>query len=382
MTVTYDPFQQQKLLALGELAGGVAHDFNNILSIIEGYARMLQRDMEADAIAAEKLRHISLATRRGSALTRQMLAFGRQHIIPPKNADLVDVVRENRGLLDPLLNGRVQVSLTLPDGPVYVPCDADIITHIIINMTTNARDAMPDGGTVTFHVVPSDGRALLMVSDTGTGIPPDILPRIFDPFFTTKDQGKGTGLGLSMVAGLMQQVGGYISVNSSPGAGTCFTLDFPRVDGAPVSLSQRVATQPEQPILEEKTILIVDDEEELLGIIEDDLRHMGLRVLKAANAARAMVLQQEYKGSIDLLLTDIVMPGISGVQLAEKFAEFRPDTQVVFMTGYPHRGDAARLGACAHMPDDALVLPKPFQTVRLSDTLQKALNRIDRKSRL
>jgi two-component system cell cycle sensor histidine kinase/response regulator CckA len=378
MHTPVDSHQQQKLLALGQLAGGVAHNFNNILSIIEGYTRILQRELGGNPDIVEKLHNISLATQRGGALTRQMLVFGRQHVGPGKACDLVGALNDSTTLLRPLLGPHISLGLYAPATPVFIPCDSDMLAQMVMNLVTNARDALVESGsptpTVRLDVAATDTRVFAFVTDNGTGIPAHILPHIFDPFFTTKDQGKGTGLGLSMVAGLMHQIGGAITVESTLGTGTCFTLDFPRA--SPMSLiTPQQQTRPDT--LTQKTILIVDDEESLLSIIEDDLQHMGLRVLKAANAANALVLQQQYKDSIDLLLTDVVMPGITGVQLAEKFSEFRPDTGIVFMTGYPFRGEAAP-GGGARMPDNALVLPKPFHTSGLSDALQKALDRVGR----
>lgn len=368
------PVQQQKLLALGQLAGGMAHDFNNILSIIEGYARMLQRHCSEDSFATEKLAHIQMATRRGAGLTKQLLTFGRQNIRADQTCDLAAVVRENEILLHPLLSPRIQLTVLTPDTPVTVTCDPDTISQVLINLATNARDAIREEGKVRIEVIATETKAFLLVTDDGAGIEHTILPKIFDPFFTTKEQGKGTGLGLSMIAGEMQRLGGGIHVESTPGSGTCFTLEFPLTTTA-VDTKRDALFAADQSLLQQKTILVVDDEEEFLPVIEDDLTRMGLKVLKAANADRAMVLQAHYQDSIDLLLTDVVMPGMSGLKLAEAFAQARPEAGIVFMTGYPARGETAQTRDLA-FPENALILPKPLALEQVSATLQKALDRL------
>lgn len=359
----------QKLQSLGQLAGGVAHDFNNILSIIEGYARILERQFGPTHDANEKLQHILAATKRGAGLTRRLLAFGRQDILSGKICDLTQTVRESEALLKPLLSERIQLEISLPAHSLYVPCDADVISQILLNLATNARDAIQDSGNVWIRVTAdSASRASLSVIDNGCGIPEDILTRIFEPFFTTKPQGQGTGLGLSMIAGLMQQMQGSIDVESIAGHGTKFLLNFPRTSAPalPLKESHRQDTS-----LKQKTILVVDDEEALLPVLQLQLQELGMKVLQAANAERALVVQEDYQEPIDLLLTDVVMPGMNGAKLAELFTSLRPETGVVFMTGYPNRGTA--IGHASPLPQDALVVPKPLSPDELSPALEKAL---------
>jgi two-component system cell cycle sensor histidine kinase/response regulator CckA len=363
----------QKLQSLGQLAGGVAHDFNNILSIVEGYARMIERQLGPHHPAQEKLQHILIATKRGASLTRRLLAFGRQNLMMDTCCDLVHVVRECEILLQPLVSKKVEIYKHLPDYPLYVPCDSDILSQILLNLAVNARDAMRDNGSLWLHVSEDEpDKVILSVTDNGMGIAEDILPRIFEPFYTTKPQGQGTGLGLSMIAGFMQQMQGDISVESKLGHGTKFILTFPR-QPTPASVQTETKTSSTEK-LRQKTVLIVDDEESLLPILEAQLQELGLKVLKAANAEAALVVQEDYPEPIDLLLTDIVMPGIDGGHLAELFTSIRPETGVVYMTGHATRG--TDIGQEHHLPKNALVLPKPFAPDSLSPALEAALARV------
>jgi two-component system, cell cycle sensor histidine kinase and response regulator CckA len=366
--------QLQKLQALGQLAGGVAHDFNNILSIIEGYARMLERQLGVQHPARDKLNHILAATQRGAGLTRQLLAFGRQQILPDTMCDLSHTVREAEFLLKALVTNRIALHISTPHDAIWIPCSSDMVTQILINLAANARDAIPENGDLWIDVRPLPHQATLIVADNGSGMKPEVADRIFEPFFTTKPQGKGTGLGLSMVAGLMQQVDGSVTAHSHLGIGTSFVLTFPREQKETSCEWPKAPLDDMNRALRQKTILVVDDEESLLPILEDELVGMGMKVLKAANANSALVLQNDYKDTIDLLLTDVVMPGINGVRLAEIMAELRPETGVVFMTGYPNRADVNT--HTSPLPQDALLVPKPFHTEQLSPALVQALNRV------
>jgi CheY-like chemotaxis protein len=362
----------QKLQSLGQLAGGVAHDFNNILSIIEGYARMLERQIGHDALANEKLQHILLATQRGANITKRLLSFGRQNIMLNSVCDIVQVVRESELLLKPLMAQRLTIQMDLPDKALYVACDSDVIIQILINLAVNSRDAVRDNGTVWLHInADNQDKVILLITDNGVGIADTLITRIFEPFFTTKSQGQGTGLGLSMVAGVMQQVGGTIDVESKLGHGTQFQLTFPKAE-APQNKLHSLDTKDVRSF-DKKTILIVDDEELLLPILQVQLQELGLKVLQAANAEKALIIQEEYPESIDFLLTDIVMPGLNGVRLAELFTSLRPNTGVIYMTGYPNRVDE---NYYQQLPKDSLVLPKPFQPQLMISTLEQALKRV------
>lgn len=363
----------QKLQSLGQLAGGVAHDFNNILSIIEGYTRILQRTLGHDDAAQEKLKHILLTTKRGAGLTRRLLAFGRQNINDDSVYDITQAIRENELLLKPLLTARIQLHISMPDTPLHVACNSDTLSQILINLAINARDAIAENGNVWINITAQDAdKVVLTVTDNGCGIDQMDINRIFEPFYTTKPPHQGTGLGLSMIYGMMQQMGGTIQVESKPGFGTKFILTFPRRALPAKNIGKQDATAAN--VLDAKTILIVDDEEQLLSILEGELDELGLTVLKAANAESALILQENYGERIDLLLTDIVMPGINGPKLAELFTSLRPETGVVFMSGYPTRGDAANKES--PLPQGALILPKPFSPDQLSPTLEKALRAI------
>lgn len=220
----------QHLQSLGHMAGGMVHDFNNLLCVIEGYARILERQFEQDSAAQEKVKRILVATKRGAGLTRRLLSFGHHDLANDTSCDLVRAVRETEILLKPLIDDRIKLELFLPKNPIHVACDVDSIVQILINLAINARDAIHESGHLRIQVtVENNETAILSVMDNGSGIPKEILQHIFQPFFTTKPQGKGTGLGLSIIAGLMEQVKGSIHVESVPGNGTRFDLRFPRV---------------------------------------------------------------------------------------------------------------------------------------------------------
>ena len=360
----------QKLQSLGQLAGGVAHDFNNILSIIEGYARILERQLGPQHTAQEKLQHILLATKRGASLTRRLLAFGSQNILSEQICDCVQTIKESRILLEPLVSKKLLLYIHTPDYPLYIGCDSDTLSQILINLATNARDAIQTQGDLWIHVSESpDNTVLLSITDNGSGINEEHLQRIFEPFFTTKPQGQGTGLGLSMIAGLIQQLKGDIAVESRVGHGTKFMLSFPK-KSSPYPQKTNNSYHETVP-LDKKTILIVDDEEAIIDILESQLRELGLKVLKASNAELALVIQEDYPEPIDLLLTDIVMPGLDGCRLAELFKSQRPETGVIYMTGHPTRRHT--MNQPFHLPQDALVLTKPFNTQALSPLLETAL---------
>ncbi len=364
----------QKLQALGQLAGGVAHDFNNILSVIEGYARMIERQLGREHPMHDKVDHILTATKRGASLTRRLLAFGRQQILPEASCDIAQVIRDNEVLLQPLLTRRIHIALPATRELFYVPCDDDTLSQIIINLAVNARDAMPDGGTITMNLSGDADTVTLRFADTGFGIPPYVLPKIFDPFFTTKEQGKGTGLGLSMVSGFMRQIEGDIRVTSETNKGTIFTLIFPRAQTKNKFADDKKDSHTGYSLLRDKTVLVVDDEEQLLPLVEAQLQDLGMKVLKAANADTALILQEDYRDKIDLLLTDVVMPGLNGVRLSELLQSLRPDIGVVYMTGYANRADTET--HMSPLPRDALVIPKPLQPDSISPALLAALQRV------
>jgi two-component system, cell cycle sensor histidine kinase and response regulator CckA len=338
--------QAQKMEAVGRLAGGVAHDFNNVLSVILSHSELILEDLKpADPLRAD-IDEIHKAATRAAGLTRQLLMFSRQQVVQPKVLDLQLVLASMDKMLQRILGEDVALVLVAPSASGRVKVDPSHIEQVILNLVVNARDAMPKGGTLTLetaNVVLDENYAvdhlpakagphvMLAVTDTGTGMDRETQRRIFEPFFTTKETGKGTGLGLSTVFGIVQQSGGNIWVYSEPGKGTTFKVYLPRVDAAlDVTRSQGVPAS----MRGSETILLVEDEEQVRAITISILRRQGYLVLPAQNAGEALLLCEDHPDPIDLLLTDVVMPRVSGPDLAKRLAKVRPEMKVLFMSGY------------------------------------------------
>lgn len=368
--------QNQKLEALGRFAGGIAHDFNNILSVIDGLARAAQkqaRDGQVDPLCFDK---IIQAAQRGAGLTRQLLAFARQKVAIDEKIDLSAVLRRQDVLLHPVMGGGVRVDMLLPEEEVWVRASEDQIAQIVINIALNARDAMGGlGGTFSVVCGPcvrnNGSYARLSFSDTGPGISDDVLPRIFDPFFTTKAAGQGTGLGLSVVHGIAETLGAELEVRSETGKGATFDLYFPIVQAEAGARDEEGAARAD--CLEGKTVLLAEDEPELRDVLALLLKDMKMKVIPASNGNHAMRLQEEYKGEIDVLLTDVIMPEMGGVQLSELFRADRPDAKVLYMSGYPFLDGNRNV----RLPPGASFISKPLQEKRLRQVLERALERRD-----
>jgi two-component system, cell cycle sensor histidine kinase and response regulator CckA len=342
--------QAQKMEAIGLLAGGVAHDFNNLLTAIMGYGQLLQRGLGSDTPALQHTEEILKAARRAASLTRQLLAFSRQQVLEPRVLDLNGVVSS----LDSMLRRLIGEDIDLLSAPTADPCrvmaDPGQLEQVLMNLAVNARDAMAGGGKLTIETATVDldegyargridlepGRyVMLAVSDTGCGMTPEVAARIFDPFFTTKEQGKGTGLGLAMVHGIIKQSGGHIETYTELGHGTTFKIYLPRVERAVESLDSRPSEM--GPSEGSETVLLVEDEEAIRRVIRQSLELHGYAVIEAGDGSEAISICERRDQPIDVLITDVVMPMISGPELVHRTAAIRPELPVLFISGYTDR---------------------------------------------
>jgi two-component system cell cycle sensor histidine kinase/response regulator CckA len=338
--------QAQKMEAVGRLAGGVAHDFNNVLSVILSYGDFILADLKpADPLRGD-VDEIRKAATRAAGLTRQLLMFSRQQVVEPRVIDLHEILTGMDKMLQRILGEDVELVSLPPKSTGRVKVDPSHIEQVILNLVVNARDAMPTGGKLTIetdNVILDDSYALghlptntgpyvmLAVTDTGTGMDRETQKRIFEPFFTTKEMGKGTGLGLSTVFGIVRQSGGNIWVYSELGKGTTFKVYLPRVDDEVDVLRPPIAPAT---LRGTETILLVEDEEQVRVIALNILRRQGYQVISAQNAGEALLICERHLGEIDLLLTDVVMPQMSGPELAKRLGKTRPDMRVLCMSGY------------------------------------------------
>lgn len=372
----------QRIESIGRLAGGMAHDFNNLITVIDGHAAMLSAALEENDRLAGDVKAIRQAADRAASLTRQLLAFSRRQVLQPRIVDLNRVVQGVEGMLRRLLGEDVDLVVGLVEEPGTVEADPAQIEQVLLNLAVNARDAMPLGGRLTIrtrtveldagftrnHPGSNQGpHVCLEVEDTGEGIDEEHLPLIFEPFFTTKEPGKGTGLGLAMSYGIVKQSGGYILAESSPREGSTFSIFLPRVEGPP---DEEKEVQRE-PMPGSETILVAEDEPTVRQLTERILVRQGYRVITASDGVEALSRAEEEEGPIHLLLTDVVMPNMGGRELAEAVTRQRPDTRVLFMSGYT---------------DDAVVrhgvtdqkkpfLQKPFTFDELGGKVREVLDR-------
>jgi len=376
--------QAQKMEAVGRLAGGVAHDFNNMLTAIKSYSQLLLQDVAADDARHKDIQEIDLAADRAARLTRQLLAFSRQQMLQPRVLDVNQTVSELEKMLQRLLLKDITLSTRLAPELHAVRADAGQLEQVIVNLVVNARDAMPDGGRLTvrtqnvtidaasaregwsFEVRPG-AYVLISVTDTGLGMDEATKSRIFEPFFTTKDRHKGTGLGLSTVYGIVKQSGGYIRVISAPGEGSTFEVFLPVADGA-----ASPAGQPQRPQTSggSETVLVVEDDDGIRAVIKRILERAGHRVLEATNGAEALRICDASGDSIDLVLSDIAMPEMQGPDLARRIRELHPHMAMLLMSGYAESASQQE----GFLTDGVEFLGKPFSPDALTRKIRHILD--------
>jgi two-component system, cell cycle sensor histidine kinase and response regulator CckA len=366
----------QKMEAVGQLAGGVAHDFNNLLAVIEGSGEMALEELDGH-IAREDVADMVTAAKRAASLTRQLLAFSRREAVRPEPLQLGNVVRSVEKMLRRLIGEHITL-LTRLDEVSPVMADSSQLEQVLVNLCVNARDAMPEGGTLCVELtqqvatdatsVPGAQTVVLRISDTGSGMDPELLKRIFEPFFTTKEVGKGTGLGLSMVYGIVTQNGGQISVDSSVGRGSTFTITFPVTDlQHPAYFG---SSPPRQRAPGTGTVLLVEDDPSVRHITARILRRQGYVVVEASRPSEARAIC-ETGDQVDLLLTDLVMPEMTGVKLANELMLARPGLRVLYMTGYA--GAALSEAQSGMVKPEERVIQKPFTSDALLDRVRATL---------
>ena len=375
--------QSQKLEAIGLLAGGVAHDFNNLLSVIQGYCSMFEMKDVPPEDQHKYVVEIQLAVERAAALTRQLLTFSRRQPMQMRPIDLNGVVSKIARMLQRILGEDISLQVKYSSHALFLNADAGMLDQVLLNLAVNSRDAMPNGGQLIIEtaagevdklipapVPPRKGHfACLKVSDTGCGIPPELLARIFEPFFTTKEVGRGTGLGLATVHGIVQQHQGWIDVASEPGEGTTFSVYLPQlahVPDPPASTAERVQT-----LGGAETILVVEDEATLRRLFRNMLTRLGYRILEAPTGAAALEIWKQNRNEIQLVLTDLVMPdGMTGIDLSQRLLKDRADLPVIYISGYSREA----VDSTVDLQEGVNFLPKPFQLEKLAQIVRLSLD--------
>lgn len=379
--------QAQRMEAVGRLAGGVAHDFNNLLTVIQGHAQLLLDGLGVADPRREDAEEVWRSVKRAATLTRQLLAFSRKQILKPETVDLNIIVASMEKLLRRLIGEEIRFEARLAGDLGRVLADPGQVEQVIMNLVVNARDAMPGGGRLSIttadvelgeeytsrfsYPVKPGPYVLLTVQDTGIGMTPEVRARIFEPFFTTKEQGQGTGLGLSTVFGIVKQSGGYIWVDSTVGAGTTIKLYLPRVAAAAGAAEPEPEGAGGEVAGNSETVLVVEDEDAVRSLICRVLRKQGFSVLEAANGAAALWQLESFAERVDLIITDMVMPGMSGTELAERVRRTHPEVPFLFISGYTE-DELVRRGVA----DGRLILlDKPFSPSALTRRVREMLAR-------
>jgi PAS domain S-box-containing protein len=375
--------QAQKMEAFGQLAGGVAHDFNNLLTVILGFSELLSERLQEQPEALADLDEIAKAGDRASQLTRQLLAFSRKQVWVLQVLDLNAVIAHFEKMLSRIVREDIRLEIVPCRELEHTKADPGQIEQLVMNLVVNSRDAMPQGGTLTIttgnvrlddefarrHEGAVPGRYVsLAVHDTGSGMLPEVRARAFEPFFTTKGAGKGTGLGLSTVAGLVEQSGGYITIDSTPDVGTTVTTYWPVVEDSIADVAETASTGPLEGT---ETILLVEDETGVRQLIGKVLERYGYKVLPARDAEHAIAIEAGYADPIALLVSDLIMPGLNGPDLARQIVERRPDIRVLFVSGYASR-EAVEMSLSTR---NASFLSKPFTPEKLARKVRERLDR-------
>jgi CheY-like chemotaxis protein len=366
--------QAQKMESLGQLAAGVAHDLNNLLTPILIGAEMVRDHLPPDGAAAEHIDSAQTAARNAADLVRQLLAFGRQQVLEVRALDLNEEVRRGLRLLGRLLPESIEIELVLEQGLPAIEADAVQLQQVLMNLVVNARDAMPAGGTIVISTAwrTAQHAVALGVADTGVGMDEATRARIFDPFFTTKERGRGTGLGLATVHGIVHQHGGSIRVDSAPGRGTRFEILLPAALAMAERARPAAAATTGRGV---ETVLVVEDQASVRRLAGHALAAGGYQVLTAAHPGAAVRLARDHVGKIDLLLADVVLPAMNGPALHQEMRRFRPDLRVLFMSGHAPE----LLGAHGVLVPGVLLLRKPFAGSALREAVRSALDAASRE---
>jgi len=381
--VLEDQFRQaQKMEAVGRLAGGVAHDFNNLLMVISGYTEVMLGQLQSDHPLYQKAQAIQQASDRATTLTRQLLAFSRKQMLELKIVDVNAVVQDMERLLRPLIGENIEFVTRLAPGAGCTRADAGQLEQVLMNLVVNSKDAMPSGGQImieTRHITLDDahrgeqpfilpGRyVLLAVIDNGVGMDRETQSRIFEPFFTTKEKGKGTGLGLSTVYGIIKQSGGYVMAHSEVGRGTTFNIYLPRAEEP--AEANLAAPASRTAVGGSETVLLVEDEESVRLLVRETLAAKGYRVLEAENGQSGLAVAAAHSGTIDLIITDVVMPGMSGRELADQLVATRPAIKVLYLSGYTEDAIVSE----GTIESGKAFLQKPFTLQSLSKKVREVL---------
>ena len=374
--------QAQKMEAFGQLAGGVAHDFNNLLTVIMGFTELVSEQLQDQPAVLSDLEEIAKAGERASQLTTQLLAFSRKQVWVLQVVNLNDVIAHFEKMLSRIVREDIHLEILPQRELEHTKADPGQIEQLLMNLVVNARDAMPRGGTLTIatanvrlnaarareHNAAAGRYVSVTVKDTGNGMTPEVRARVFEPFFTTKGVGKGTGLGLSTVAGLIEQSAGFVTIDSAPGVGTTVTTYWPAVDD---SIEPAEVEPPAATLVGTETILLVEDETGVRQLIGKVLERYGYKVLPARDAEHAIAIEAGYADPIQLLVSDLIMPGLNGPDLAQAIVERRPDIRVLFVSGYASR-EAVELSLTTR---NASFLSKPFTPDKLARKVRERLDR-------